>query len=128
MESTATFEATSPAACPPIPSATTNRRCSALATKLSSFPLRLRPTSVTAFQAMFIARKYRSRLAPEEASGDGVGRVPGQYGFGRLARAQVQTLRLEGGGEIEERGHVPGLQARDLLEHLDPLPCGLGML
>ncbi len=54
MESTATLDAISPAAWPPIPSATTKRRCSGLAIMLSSLPLRLRPTSVNAWYAIFM--------------------------------------------------------------------------
>src|SRR5262245_35090139 len=46
IESTARRDATSPAACPPMPSATTYRPSPSARTKESSFILRLRPTSV----------------------------------------------------------------------------------
>src|SRR6266571_6172871 len=45
IDSTARREATSPAACPPMPSATTNRLCSGASAKESSLDERLRPTS-----------------------------------------------------------------------------------
>src|SRR5437867_8676078 len=46
IDSTARRDATSPAACPPIPSATTNRAPSSEMANESSFDFRLRPTSL----------------------------------------------------------------------------------
>src|SRR5438876_7284477 len=58
IDSTARREATSPAAWPPMPSATTNRLCSLTIANESSFDLRLRPTSLR--PALRIARRSAS--------------------------------------------------------------------
>src|SRR5262245_60915845 len=109
IASTAIFDATSPAACPPMPSATTNRFCSALTKWLSSFPLRLRPTSVTAWNVIFMG--------------------------GSLRRASVDTESLRGGKQAlvprllqhAEGARVVGAQAQGGLRRapgaqLQPLP------
>src|SRR5882724_7859559 len=67
---TAISLATSPAACPPIPSATTKIPRSGTMRKLSSFPERMMPTSVRPAQVICTGRRYaksrwrRARRAP----------------------------------------------------------------
>src|SRR3989442_3414055 len=57
---TAISLATSPAACPPMPSATTKIPRSGTMRKLSSFPERIMPTSVRPAQVMCTGRRYAS--------------------------------------------------------------------
>src|SRR5436190_3591673 len=57
---TAISLATSPAACPPMPSATTKIPRSGTMRKLSSFPERIMPTSVRPAQVICTGRRYAS--------------------------------------------------------------------
>src|SRR5512143_779516 len=108
IAATATREATSPAAWPPMPSATTNRFCSGSATIESSLPFRLRPTSLRASLRTLIAPTLG---APQPQLG-GQARdagIPGRQalrGGERLLGAQAQALGREHPGEVREGGRV----------------------
>ncbi len=101
IASTATLDATSPAACPPMPSATTKSFCSGLTQKLSSLPLRLRPTSVTASHLSFMDVLGSSRA---EALGDAAGQrllgIDTQGLLHRLLGAKAKPLLQEERGQL----------------------------
>src|SRR6478752_7687083 len=88
MASMASAEATSPASCPPMPSATQNRDTSRSATKASSFVLRTRPTSDTALA-------YSNRNPPDRRQNPRFERVKtGDKDFPGLYESQVSPTIL----------------------------------
>src|SRR3954468_2102656 len=92
---TAIEDATSPAACPPIPSATRNRRSFLSMRKLSSLCVRCRPISVAAANVRSITHSGNTRpVDGQTASAAGRGAAPedawGQLGLDQL----LDDLRL----------------------------------
>src|SRR5713226_8435897 len=128
MESTATFDATSPAAWPPIPSATTKSFCSGFRKRESSFPFRLRPTSVTAWYTIFIGglRTVEPKF-PCHLLNPGIPGGEAEGGLRRFLGAVGQALLVEQGSQVHEEGRVGGGELGCPLHRLDGLPHGLGV-
>src|SRR5262245_13778717 len=121
MDSTARREATSPAACPPIPSATTSSVPSPEMEKESSFDLRLRPTSLRPAVIIEWCRAPRAAAALARDTGSVlllrrqlvelgerrlVVRLPGQNRAQLLDRLPVLTRLRQGEGQVQPRERI----------------------
>src|SRR5882672_4162660 len=136
IDSTASRDATSPAACPPMPSATTKRRCCGTRTNESSFELRFLPTSDSPAlsNSRSEARLLDTRFPLHPALVALRGRKLLKLGEGRLVvglarehrpqlvdRLLVAARRGQGKGEVEAGRRVVGVHLERALEGGDRL-------